>query len=104
MTNIVPIVITMLVALCEKLINGAVKYGAAIGLLHNTGPTIRADVDPLIEANNNCEQAKVSLSAKRGIVRSVMDTARDRLTLGRDMLKRILGSEYSQAWDILTFA
>jgi hypothetical protein len=103
MKNIIPAVITVLLTLMEKVINGATQYGAAIGLLQNTGLNIRSDVDPLIEANRNYEEGKTALADKRRVVRSVYLTCREFVRVSRDTLRPRFGTLYSESWNILGF-
>ncbi|MDB6024511.1 MAG: hypothetical protein JWM68_734 [Verrucomicrobiales bacterium] len=79
----------------------ALEKGAGIPLLHNTAPNIGIDADALTTTCNNHDAGKVVLADFRAVLATIVFTVRAFLTLGRDLLKPILGSEYSQAFDVL---
>ena len=72
-----------------------------VPLLQNTEPKIRIDIAALVAAINLYEQAKATLSGRRESVRAITETSVDRLTLTRDILKPILGSQFGPPWQAL---
>ena len=80
---------------------GAETYGPQIPLMQNTPENIGADRDALLVANNNVEQAKVYLAEKRSILKSLEQTCYAFAVFGRDILKPIHGTSYSDAYNEL---
>jgi hypothetical protein len=81
----------------------ATEHGPGIPLLQNTAANIGTDADALATARNHYEQGKVVLTAHRETLASVLLTVRLFLTLGRDLLKPLLGMRYSSAYTVLGF-
>ncbi|MDB6023996.1 MAG: hypothetical protein JWM68_219 [Verrucomicrobiales bacterium] len=79
----------------------ATVKGPGIPLLQNTDINIGIDADALTTARNIHEQSKVVLAGKRSFLAGVVVMVRVCLTLGRDILKPLLGGDYSQAYDVL---
>jgi len=79
----------------------AVDKAAGIPLLHNTTVHIGTDADALTTACNNHDEGKVVLATNRSLLATIIVTVRLFLTLGRDILKPVLGYEYSQAFDVV---
>lgn len=79
----------------------ALAKGAGIPLLHNTAGNIGTDADALTTACTNHDAGKVVLANTRSTRNAVISTVRAFLMLGRDILKPVLGNEYSQAYDVL---
>ncbi|MDB6028796.1 MAG: hypothetical protein JWM68_5019 [Verrucomicrobiales bacterium] len=79
----------------------AIAKGAGIPLLHNSACNIGMDADALSTACTNHDTGKVVLATYRSVLATVVMTVRACLMLGRDILKPILGNEYSQAFDVL---
>lgn len=79
----------------------ALAKGAGIPLLHNTAVDIGADADALTTACTTHDAGKVVLANTRAALAAVIFTVRAFLMLGRDILKPVLGNEYSQAFDVL---
>ena len=77
---------------------GVTTYEASIPLLLNTSAAFGADLDALIAARDNHEQARLTLPEKFALVDSIMETGRNSLTMGRDVLKPVLGYEYSDKY------
>lgn len=79
----------------------ATTHGDGIPLLQNTAGNIGMDADTLTTACNNHESGKVVLASYRSVLATMVFTIRAFLTLGRDILKPLLGGEYTQAYDVL---
>ena len=78
--------------------NAVAVHGGGIGILQNPENKIRADIAALLLAMNTVETAKAELATRRTTVRGLVRDSRNLLTMGRDVLKPILGSEHSEAW------
>ncbi len=81
----------------------AAAKGAGIPLLHNTAVNIGMDADALTTACTNQDEGKVVLANYRAVLATIVFTVRAFLTLGRDILKPLFGSFYSQSYDVLGF-
>ncbi|MDB6029506.1 MAG: hypothetical protein JWM68_5729 [Verrucomicrobiales bacterium] len=79
----------------------AVVKGPGVPLLQNTAINIGADADTLTTACNTHEAGKVVLATYRSVLATIVIMVRAFLTLGRDLMKPVLGGEYSQAFDVL---
>jgi hypothetical protein len=79
----------------------ALAKGADIPLLHNTAGNIGMDADALTTACTNHDAGKVVLANTRAALAALIIMVRAFLMLGRDILKPLLGNEYSQAFDVL---
>jgi hypothetical protein len=77
----------------------ATEHGAEIGLLQNTAVNIDVDLRGLITAHDQYEREKVAAALRRAVQRDSFDAGREFLTLGKDLFKRKLGNQYSEAWD-----
>lgn len=93
--------ITSLLGSAGTIKAAAVAKGAGIPLLHNTAGNIGMDADALTTACTNHDEGKVVLADNRAALATVTKTVRAYLTLGRDILKPVLGNEYSEAFDVL---
>ncbi len=99
MKNTIPTSIPALVIAAHKAAYGAGLYGTALPLLQNTETNINADLNALTDSIMAYGLGKDEVTARRETVRLNVDTSRMFLTLGRDVFKPTLGSEYNQAWD-----
>ena len=99
MTNVVPQSLAALQTAAQQAAFGAGLYGTALPLLQNTQSNINVDIDALVASIMAHGLGKTELSGRRETVRTKVDTSRMFLTLGRDNLKPVLGSDYNQNWD-----
>ncbi|MDB6029217.1 MAG: hypothetical protein JWM68_5440 [Verrucomicrobiales bacterium] len=79
----------------------AIEHEEGIPLLHNTSGNIGMDADALTTTRNNHELGKVVLANYRAALATIVFMVRAFLTLGRDILKPVLGNGYSQSFDVL---
>lgn len=99
MKNTVPKSIPALLTLAGDAADGAGLYQTPLPLLQNTQASINADITPLVSANTAYATGKAELATSRETARTLLDTSRMFLTLGRDNFKPFFGSEYNQGWD-----
>src|SRR4051794_1714858 len=92
MKNTVPQSIPMLVIAAHKAVLGSGLYGAGLPLLQNTNINITADLTALTDSIMAHGTGKTELAIRRETSRTVFETSRDFLTLGRDNFKPALGS------------
>jgi len=96
--NPIPTTLDELFTMAEDAADGANQFGAAIGLHHNTEPTIRAD---LTDAMTKEEQYQAARSAKKPLsteVRVQDSNTKAFILLARDVLVPHLGGQYNEAW------
>jgi hypothetical protein len=79
--------------------DGAAEYGTQLTLTYNTATVIRQDITNLEVACRNYIGAKIALSNLYKDQKPAVATAKQRLTLAREILKLRFGTSYSQAWD-----
>jgi hypothetical protein len=85
-------------------IKGAIEdLGEEIPLVVNTAANFGADAEALTTARNNYEQGKVILATGRATLAAILIAVRVFLTLGRDVLKPLFGTGYSEAFDVLGY-
>src|SRR5438046_2147549 len=100
-----PIVATMVGLLISMAlaIEGAILHGPTMNLLHYPMLVLAAIRAATITARDNYETGKQTLRALREVLAQERIKARTLATLVRDILKPLLGTEYSSAWDITGF-
>lgn len=103
MQNVVPRNVSDLLTACQDAAIGAAQVGPVIGLVHNTQVAINFDIEGFLTSRGACDAGKLTLSARRAVVRSLADDSRDFLIVTRDVLKPRLGNQYSEAWDAVGF-
>src|ERR1051325_6192430 len=77
---------------------GCAALQAALGLTHNTGARVRADLTAARTAENQFEAAKAARQAATGKQSEVLAAGNTWLYSARDYLKQFLGRGYSHAW------
>ena len=73
-------------------------YATTIGVVLVTRTAMNDKLVAYIAGNNNSTQEKTTLSARRAVLRANAKTASNYLSAARDMLKPLLGRQYSPAW------
>ncbi len=77
-------------------------HGDAIGLFHGSAPKMTIDRDALQAARDSYELGRIILRGHRDALNTKIDECREQLRLSRDVLKRYLGIDYNQRWDMTT--
>src|SRR5438045_3112329 len=104
MKNNVSFIIPDLLVAAQDAAWAAVQIGRALGLWHNTGQTINADINALLDARDRYDYGKAALASRFASLTLLTQNTRAWVTLARDNLKPHLGSQYSEAWDTAGFA
>src|SRR5688500_4226008 len=95
--------IPLMLVRATKILGALEEFGVGIGLHHVTTPIFEAASDELLVSRDNYESAKVDLAACRATEKTYVLSAHEFVTGARDVMKRVLGKRYSQAWDVTGF-
>jgi hypothetical protein len=85
------------------MIGGMNDLGAAIGLTFTTATVVTQKLTNLVTACGNYEQAKQTRTTRRAAKKEALENARVYLRVIRDLLKTILGTQYSDRWTALGY-
>jgi hypothetical protein len=98
MKNDIPKTHPELLILAGKAAHGAFLFGAAIPLLQNTQPHIKADTQPLADAIMAHGTGRNQLKINRETLKKTVRDCRTLLMLGRDTMKPVFGHFFNEAW------
>src|SRR5687767_8689909 len=104
MQNILPKAVNALVNQIKLAIVGVTKYAATLKLAAHNAVDMTSEKAALETADNNHKQAKEELKARYTTQRSVFKSSRTFTTLVREILKPTLGTNFSEAWQIVGFS
>lgn len=103
MKNPIPQAFDDLSSFAEKSAAGLHSLQTALGIMHNTETVVRADLLAALTANNAYQAAKSARLAATDVQTTADTNGTTFITTARDVLKKTLGSRYSQAWDEVGF-
>ena len=93
--------IPVLIPAAIKAITGSTLHSPTLNILQGTPENITADLNALVAARDNYEQAKVTLTVTRNTFVLKTQLTRETIRIARDILKQYLGTEYNSQWDML---
>ena len=93
--------IPVLIPAAIKAIIGSTQHSATLHVLQGTPENITFDLNALVTARDNFEQAKVALTVTRNNFLLKTQMTRETIRIARDILKQYLGTEYNNQWDAL---
>ena len=84
-------------------IAGLTQYAESLDLSYVTADAMTTALTDLIVGSNNHKQAQHLLKVRQLMAAAAVNGARDFVTIARDLLKRSLGMQYSQVWNVAGF-
>ena len=103
MRNTIPRTVPKLIPAASSAIAGLTQHAESLDLSYVTVSAMTSALCELITARNHHKQGQHDRKSKRASATAVLATARSYGQIARDILKPVLGNEYSQAWNVVGF-
>ena len=103
MKNTIPRTVPKLIPAASSAIAGLTQHAESLDLSYDSASALTSALNDLTVASNNHKQGQHDLKSKQASANSVLATARGYGQITRDILKPVLGNEYSQAWNVVGF-